>query len=73
MKQLSGLMTLGAFLAASMIAPLAFANDEQKKEDKKSGHIVVYSDDEKKHDKKEGGHVVVFGDEEKKEEKKGGH
>ena len=70
MKRLSGLLALTAFLAVSMIAPLSFAGDD-KKEEKKEGHVVVYSDDKK--EEKKDGHVVVFGDEDKKEEKKGGH
>lgn len=69
MKRLSGLMALAAFLAFSMMSPLSFAGDE-KKEEKKGGHVVVYSDDKK--EEKKDGHVVVFGDE-KKDGEKGGH
>jgi hypothetical protein len=54
MNRLTGLMALAAFLAVSMMSPLSFAGDE-KKEEKKGGHVVVFGD-EKKDDKKEGGH-----------------
>ena len=53
-------------VAVTFSAP-AFANDE-KKEDKKGGH-VVYSEDKK--EEKKGGHALYS--EDKKEEKKGGH
>jgi len=69
MKQIIGLMALTAFLGFGALSTLALA-EEDKKEEKKGGHVIVFGDEEKKEEKK-GGHVVVFGDDEKKEEKKG--
>ena len=46
MKQFSGLMALVAFLSFSAMSTLSFAGEE-KKEEKKDGHVVVFSDDKK--------------------------
>ena len=70
MKQLVGLMALAAFIGFGALSTLAVAG-EDKKEEKKGGHVVVFADEEKKEEKK-GGHVVVFGEDEKKDEKKDG-
>lgn len=70
MNRVTGLMALVAFLSLSLMSPLAFAGNEEKKEEHKGGHVVVFSDD-KKEEKKDGSHVVVFGDEQKDEEKSG--
>ena len=72
MNRVTGLMALVAFLSLSLMSPLAFAGDGEKKEEKKGGHVVVFSDD-KKEEKKEGGHVVVFSDDKKDDKKEGGH
>jgi len=70
MKQLIGLLALVAFLGVGAMSIPALA-EEDKKEEKKGGHVVVFADEEKKEEKK-GGHVVVFGEDEKKDEKKDG-
>jgi hypothetical protein len=62
------LMAVMAVAVAISFSAPAFAG-EDKKEDKKGGH-VLYSDDKK--DEKKGGHADTFGDD-KKDEKKGGH
>ena len=54
-------------VAVTFSAP-AFAGEE-KKDEKKGGHVVVYGDDKKK-DEKKGGHDDTFG-EEKKDPKSG--
>jgi len=69
MKRLSVLMALAAFVAVSMMSPLSFAGEE-KKEEKKGDHVVVFGD-EKKDEEKKGDHVVVFGDDEKKKDESG--
>lgn len=69
MKQFSGLMALVAFLSFGAMSTLSFAGEE-KKEEKKDGHVVVFSDDKKDEKKDKGGHVVFSDD--KKEEQKGG-
>ncbi len=62
----SMLMAIMAVAVAVTFSAPAFAG-EQKKEEKKGGHVVVYGEEKK--DEKKGGHVVVFGDEKKKDEK----
>ena len=52
MKRLNVLMALVAFLSFGMISVFAFA-DEEKKEEKKGGHVVVFGDEKK--DEKKGG------------------
>lgn len=61
------LMAIMAVAVAVTFSAPAFAG-EGKKEEKKSGHVVVYGEEKKE---KKGGHADTFG--EKKEEKKGGH
>lgn len=63
----SMLMAIMAVAVAVTFSAPAFAGEE-KKEEKKGGHVVVFGDEKKKEEKK-GGHVVVFGDEKKKDEK----
>lgn len=60
-------MAIMAVAVAVTFSAPAFAGEE-KKEEKKGGHVVVFGDEKKKEEKK-GGHVVVFGDEKKKDEK----
>ncbi len=60
----SMLMAVMAVAVAVTFSAPAFA--EGKKEEKKGGHVVIYSD---KKEEKKGGHA----DSDKKEEKKGGH
>ena len=54
-------------VAVTFSAP-AFAGEE-KKDEKKGGHVVVYGDD-KKNDEKKGGYADTFGEE--KKDPKGG-
>ncbi|MGE3976904.1 MAG: hypothetical protein AB7F94_04885 [Nitrospira sp.] len=63
----SMLMAVMAVAVAVTFSAPAFAG-EGKKEEKKSGHVVVYGEDK---DKKGGKADETFS--EKKEEKKGGH
>lgn len=68
----SMLMAIMAVAVAVTFSAPSFADETKKpKEEKKSGHVVVYGDEKKKEEKKKEGHVV-FGDE-KKDEKKKGH
>jgi len=62
----SMLMAIMAVAVAVTFSAPAFAGE--KKEEKKSGHVVVYGEDKKD---KGGKADDIFGD--KKEEKKGGH
>lgn len=62
------LMAVMAVAVAVTFSAPAFASEERK-EDKKGGH-VTYSDDKK--DEHKGGHADTFGDD-KKDEHKGGH
>jgi len=78
----SMLMAIMAVAVAVTFSAPAFAGEE-KKDEKKGGHIVVYGEEKK--DEKKGGHVSTFGEEkkdkggkytdtfgeEKKDEKKG--
>ena len=76
----SMLMAVMAVAVAVTFSAPAFAGE--KKEEKKGGHVVIYSDkkeekkgghaDSDKKEEKKGGHADTFG-EEKKDEKKGGH
>jgi Ni/Co efflux regulator RcnB len=57
-------------IAVTFSAP-SFAGEEKKdkKDEKKGGHVLVYTDEKKdKKDEKKGGHADTFGD--KKDEKK---
>ncbi len=63
----SMLMAVMAVAVAVTFSAPAFAGEE-KKDEKKGGHVVVYGDDKKK-DEKKGGHADTFG-EEKKDGKK---
>jgi hypothetical protein len=63
----SMLMAVMAVAVAVTFSAPSFAG-EGKKEEKKSGHVVIYGEEKKE---KKGGHADTFG--EKKEEKKGGH
>ena len=76
------LMAIMAVAVAVTFSAPAFAGEE-KKDEKKGGHVVVYGEEKK--DEKKGGHVSTFGEEkkdkggkytdtfgeEKKDEKKG--
>ena len=61
------LMAIMAVAVAVSFSAPSFAGDD-KKQEKKDGHKVVFADEKKKEEKKDG-HKVVFGDEKKKEEK----
>jgi hypothetical protein len=63
----SMLMAVMAVAVAVTFSAPAFAGD-QKKDEKKGGHVVVYGEEKKKEEKK-GGHADTFGEEKKKEEK----
>lgn len=67
MKRFSMMAALAAFVGMGAMATVALA-DEDKKEEKKGGHVVVQMSDDKKDEKKEGGHVV-FSDDKKDEHK----
>jgi uncharacterized protein YpuA (DUF1002 family) len=62
----SMLMAIMAVAVAVTFSAPAFAG-EQKKEEKKGGHVVVYGEEKKKEDK--GKFVDTYGEEKKKEEK----
>jgi len=62
----SMLMAIMAVAVAVTFSAPAFAGEE-KKEEKKGGHVVVYGEEKKKEDK--GKYVDTFGEEKKKEEK----
>ena len=69
------LMTVMAVaVAVTFSAPAFSGEDKDKKEEKKGGHVLVYSDEksEKKEEKK-GGYVGTFGEEKKDEKKKDGY
>lgn len=61
------LMAVMAVAVAVTFSAPAFAGDEGKKKEGKSGHVVVYGEEKKKDSK--GGHADTFGEEKKKEEK----
>jgi Ni/Co efflux regulator RcnB len=75
----SMLMAIMAVAVAVTFSAPAFAGEEktEKKDEKKGGHVLVYSDDKKdeKKDEKKGGYIGTFGDEKKgeKKEEKGGY
>lgn len=50
MKTFSTMMALAAFLSFSAISTFAVAGEE-KKEEKKGGHVVVFGDDKKEEQK----------------------
>jgi hypothetical protein len=58
----SMLMAVMAVAVAVTFSAPAFAGE--KKEEKKSGHVVVYGEEKKE---KKGGHADTFGDKEKKD------
>lgn len=62
------LMAVMAVAVAVTFTASAFAGEE-KKDEKKGGHVVVYGDDKKK-DEKKGGYADTFGEE--KKDPKGG-
>ena len=62
----SMLMAIMAVAVAVTFSAPAFAG-EQKKEEKKGGHVVVYGEEKKKEDK--GKFVDTYGEEKKKEDK----
>jgi len=53
MKQLIGLTALVAFLGVGALSTPALA-EEDKKEEKKGGNVIVFGDEEKKDEKKGG-------------------
>ena len=63
----SMLMAIMAVAVAVTFSAPAFAG-EQKKEETKGGHVVVYGE-EKKKDEKGGKFVDTYGEEKKKEDK----
>lgn len=65
----SMLMAIMAVAVAVTFSAPAFAG-EQKKEEKKGGHVVVYGEEKKKEDK--GKFVDTYGEEKKKDDMKGG-
>ncbi|ALA58909.1 hypothetical protein [Nitrospira moscoviensis] len=72
MKRFSMMVALAAFVGAGAMATVAMA-DEDKKEEKKGGHVVAQMSDDKKDEKKDKGGHVVFSDDKKDEHKdKGG-
>ncbi|NOT24388.1 MAG: hypothetical protein HOP22_16925 [Nitrospiraceae bacterium] len=64
----SMLMAIMAVAVAVTFSAPAFAGEE-KKEEKKGGHVVVFGEEKKKDEK--GKSVDTFGDEKKKDEKGG--
>jgi uncharacterized protein YpuA (DUF1002 family) len=64
----SMLMAIMAVAVAVTFSAPAFAGEE-KKDEKKGGHVVVYGEEKKKDEK--GKSVDTFGDEKKKDEKGG--
>jgi hypothetical protein len=68
MKRFGTILGLAAFLGFGAFSAVALA-DEDKKEEKKGGHVVeMMSDDKKDEHKDKGGHVV-FSDDKKDEHK----
>lgn len=71
----SMLMAIVAVAIGVTFSAPSFAGDEksEKKDEKKGGHVLVYSDEKKdKKDEKKGGYIDTFGDEKKDEKKKDG-
>ena len=68
MKQFSTVLALTAFLGMGAMSTFALA-DEDKKEEKKGGHVVLQMSDDKKEEKKDKGGHVVFSDDKKDEHK----
>ena len=66
----SMLMAIMAVAVAVTFSAPAFAG-EQKKEEMKGGHVVVYGEEKKKDDMKGGKYVDTYGEEKKKDEKGG--
>jgi len=69
------LMAIMAVAVAVTFSAPSFAGDppkpEEKKDEKKGGHVLVYGDeDTKKKEEKKGGYIDTFGDEGKKPEEK---
>ncbi len=65
----SMLMAIMAVAVAVTFSAPAFAGEE-KKDEKKGGHVVVFGEEKKDEKKKDGKYTDTFG-EEKKDEKKG--
>lgn len=68
MKRFSMVVALAAFVGMGAMATVAMA-DEDKKEEKKGGHVVVQMSDDKKDEHKDKGGHVVFSDDKKDEGK----
>jgi hypothetical protein len=68
MKAFSTILALTAFVGVSAMSGFALA-DEDKKEEKKGGHVVVQMSDDKKEEQKDKGGHVVFSDDKKDETK----
>ncbi len=68
MKAFSTILALTAFVGVSAMSGFAVA-DEDKKEEKKGGHVVVQMSDDKKEEQKDKGGHVVFSDDKKDETK----
>jgi hypothetical protein len=68
MKRFSMPAVLAAFVGFGAMSTVALA-DEDKKEEKKGGHVVVRLSDDKKDEKKDKGGHVVFSDDKKDEHK----
>jgi hypothetical protein len=55
-KLMNGFMAIVAFLAFSVMSPLAFAGEEKKEEKKdKGGQVVLYGDEKKDEKQDKGG------------------
>ena len=69
----SMLMAIMAVAVAVTFSAPAFAGEEKdKKDEKKGGHVLVYSDEKKDEKKKDGKFTDTFGEEKKDEKKKDG-
>ncbi len=64
----SMLMAIMAVAVAVTFSAPAFAGEE-KKDEKKGGHVVVYGEEKKDEKKKDGKYTDTFGEEKKKDEK----
>ena len=66
----SMLMAIMAVAVAVTFSAPAFAGEEKdKKDEKKGGHVLVYSDEKKDEKKKDGKFTDTFGEEKKDEHK----
>lgn len=64
----SMLMAIMAVAVAVTFSAPAFAGEE-KKDEKKGGHVVVYGEEKKDEKKNDGKYTDTFGEEKKKDEK----